>query len=80
MEGLIILGLIIYGIYSLMGESCEHEWSFGWDSRKESCGWGCERYIAQHKCLKCGKKEDCDHDTFSDCSKCGSSFNWNDND
>ena len=46
MEGLIILGLIIYGIYSLMGESCEHEWI---------------PYNYEHVCSKCGKSEGHDY-------------------
>jgi len=42
MEGLIILGLIVYGIYALMGGSCDHDWTY---------------YNDVHVCTKCRKSE-----------------------
>jgi hypothetical protein len=60
MEGLIILGLIGYGIYLMSGGGCNHEW-----------GWGNQTH---HECNKCGKKEKHDISKFIngfECDTCG---------
>jgi len=79
MDGLIIIGVIIYGIYYMLGGNCDHDWVY---------------YNDIHKCTKCKKSEkhtyelverdawaDKDIDTYTvmECTVCGCNAAW-DND
>ena len=69
MEILILIGIVAIIISSLNGFSCNHEWE-----STSKINWS--GYIEpRHKCIKCGKEENCSFEDSSSfhsyCSKCG---------